>query len=292
MSSSAAVAVELLRIALASGDHARLREAARLAIEELAPSSLSSLTVLTPAQLVAKIAARDNHLRIVVASGSESGKTVLVSALVRALKDAKMVKVVCALTSDQAGAEEMFGSLLTAGCNIRWSEAELERILAERAKIKAEGMKNPPTLIILDDLAGEKDAKNSAAINALYTRGRHFELIPAFLNQVANTELSPKVRDNSNLIFFSRLSKPGVKILYNSFSGMRPPMSEKEFEAWVHELPDFTFGVYDRIGRSLSRVRAAKPVRAAAGGAGAAPDAPVVALSEALKGVALDDDDL
>ena len=167
------------------------------------------MATLTPAQLVERIAGHDTHLRIAVASDSESGKSSLVFELARALRAAGLVKVVCALTADVAGAEEQYGAVLTAGCNLLWSEETLENLLSLKAARKEKGMENPPTLVILDDLAGEK-AGNSAAINTLYTRGRHFNLVPIFLNQVANTELSPKVRGNCNLFLFSSLSSASL----------------------------------------------------------------------------------
>lgn len=288
MSASAAAAVHLLRIALASDDHAQLREAARAVIDELSLPSSSSSAVLTPATLVSRLTARDNHLRIAVASDSESGKTVLICALAQALLDAGLVTVVAALTADTTGAADAYGSVLTAGCNFEWSEEQLASIIDAKEARKAAGKVNPPTLVILDDLGGEKVDK-SAAIATLYTRGRHLNLVPVFLNQVANAELSPKVRGNSNIFLFSSLTPSGVAILYESFV-LYPPMTKKELGEWVAELPRFTFGVYDRIEKSLTRVKATKPERAAAGGAGAAPDAPVVALTEALEGVKFDDD--
>jgi hypothetical protein len=254
MSAGAAAAVQLLRIALASGDHAQLCDAARAAIEELSPPSSSSSTVLTPAALVARLMTRDNHLRIAVASDSESGKTVLICALARALLDAGLVKVVAALTADTTGAAAAYGAVLTAGCNFAWSEEQLASIIDAKEARKAAGKKNPPTLVILDDLGGEKVDK-SASIATLYTRGRHLELIPVFLNQVANAELSPKVRGNSNIFLFSSLTPSGVTILYESFV-LYPPMTKKELGEWVAELPRFTFGVYDRIDKSLSRIKA------------------------------------
>ncbi len=212
------------------------------------------MATLTPAQLVARVGAHDTHLRIAVASDSESGKSSLVLELARALRAAGLVTVVCALTADVAGAEEQYGAVLTAGCNLLWSEGALESMLALKAKRKEEGKPNPPTLIILDDLAGEK-AGNSDAINTLYTRGRHYNLVPIFINQVANTELSPKVRGNCNLFFFSSLTRSGVGILYETFV-LSPPLSKKELTDWMSDLPRYTFGAYDRIEKCLIRVKA------------------------------------
>ena len=169
-----------------------------------------------------------------MASDSESGKSSLVFELARALRAAGLVKVVCALTADVAGAEEQYGAVLTAGCNLLWSEETLENLLSLKAARKEKGMENPPTLVILDDLAGEK-AGNSAAINTLYTRGRHFNLMPIFLNQVANTELSPKVRGNCNLFLFSSLTRSGVSILYETFV-LSPQMTKKELTDWGSNL--------------------------------------------------------
>ena len=215
---------------------------------------LCPMDVLTPAQLVQRLAGRDNNLRIAVASDSESGKSTLVRELARALLAAGLVTVVCALTADVAGAQEQYGEVLTARCNLLWSEAELERILSARGERKELGKENPPTLVILDDLAGEK-AGNSAAINTLYTRGRHFNLVPIFLNQVANVELSPKVRGNCNVFLFSSLTPGGVNILHDTFV-LAPPMTKKELTEWVSDLPRYTFGVYDRIDKCLLRVKA------------------------------------
>lgn len=189
-----------------------------------------------------------------VISKRNSGKSVLVRELARALVAQGKIKKVIAFTSSVASAAKDYGSVLDS--NVEWDEALLAQYIADRKTATDAGKARAHVLLVLDDLAAEGGVERSLAIKDLYANGRHYGASVIFLNQMANSALTPTIKTNSDWIFFSKVNLNGVELLHKFLSS---DLSKPELHKFTASLCAYTFGVSDETVHSdnkLLRVKA------------------------------------
>ena len=181
--------------------------------------------------------------RMVVASKSNSGKTFLVSQLVKEL-----------LKSDKVFVPFVFSN--TVGLGTDWdfvpeklkshfSPAKLQSLMDKQAEVPKEQRKQ--LLIVFDDVLTDKDANRNALILKCYVMGRHYHISPILMSQISNYLLTPQIKSNSCYIMYSRLNRQQLGSLWESITNM----DKKEFISFSETAnKDFNFIVVDNTVNS------------------------------------------
>ena len=192
---------------------------------------------------------------MVVASKRNSGKTLLISQLIKALVNTKKIfaPVVYSNTAHLNGDY----SFLPKGLVRQFSPSNLKALLEKQAAIpKSE---RPPLLLVFDDVLGDERAQGSKEILYAYAMGRHINIHPILISQTANRVLTPPIRNNADYFVLSRLNRQQLGEVWESITNMET----REFISFV-ELTNknFTFVVVDNTGHSNDPADFLKLVRA------------------------------
>lgn len=142
-----------------------------------------------------------------------------------------------------------------------YSEEKLRRLI-EHQKSQEKG-KRKRLLVIFDDLLGDRTAKNSDLIMYCYAIGRHINISPVLIVQVANHLLTPTAKANSDYIFMSRLNRGQLTSMWETAI---TNIDKRDFIHMVeHVNKDYKFVVIDNTTNSnnpeefISVVRATLP---------------------------------
>lgn len=141
-----------------------------------------------------------------------SGKTVLISEIIRELLKQKRVDIVY-IMSGSAGLTKDY-SFLPPEFVQPFSEQVLENIW--NLQVKTEPEKRKHVLVVLDDCLATPDAFSSQNVNRYMTLGRHAKCSLAILSQHTGYLTSPIRRANSDLILWSKLNIQQLTALHNS----------------------------------------------------------------------------
>jgi hypothetical protein len=142
-----------------------------------------------------------------------------------------------------------------------FSEEKLQKIINHQKKLPKEKRKH--IMVVLDDLLGDRSAKNSELIVYAYAISRHINISPILISQVGNHILTPTIKNNSERIFLSRLNRGQLIGLWETSI---TNIDKNEFVSLVEHInKDFNFIVIDNTSQSnnpeefISVVRANAP---------------------------------
>jgi len=151
-----------------------------------------------------------------IASKRNSGKSYLISKLVKHLINTRRVDMVLVM-SGSAGLNNDYDFL-----NKKLVRPFSEPVLAKLWELQ----RNTPEsrrkhiLIVLDDCLSTKEAISSQTIQSIFTLGRHLWLSCIVASQVSNWLLSPVLKANSDVILWSKLNRQQQETLWTSTAGM------------------------------------------------------------------------
>lgn len=179
------------------------------------------------------------YFTLCVASKRNSGKTFLVTDVVKTLLKQKKVDMVVVL-SNTAGLNKDF-DFLPPGLVMKFKEDVLKSIWDRQAKKDKE--KRDHILVILDDVLSDHRAVHSEMLGRLYSAGRHVSCSVICISQVANIVLTPVMKQNSDFILWSRLNRRQLENLWCSINGV----SKKDFIKWAEIFGGvhYNFCVFD-----------------------------------------------
>jgi hypothetical protein len=165
------------------------------------------------------------YFTLSIASKRGTGKSVLVSEIMRLLLKRKQHKVDMFLVmSGSAGLNTDYLDIVPANLIIPYSETVLENLWNIQASIK-DASKREHICIVLDDCLGEKDALRSPIIQKYYAVSRHIAVSFVVISQHSSVLLTPIIRANSDLIVYSKLNRQQLEQLWYSTSNI----SKKDF---------------------------------------------------------------
>jgi hypothetical protein len=178
-----------------------------------------------------------------VASKRNTGKTLLVSAIIRQLLATKIIKSVLVMSQTVHVNKDYW--FLPERLRQPFSEDVIKRLM-DRQAVKKKGERDQ-VLLVLDDVLSDKEAEKSRFIKRLFTLGRHYDINVVLISQTSNVALSPGIKQNADYIIYSRLNRYQLAALWESITNM----DKKEFIAYSEENnKDFVFLVVDNTSQS------------------------------------------
>ena len=198
-----------------------------------------NLSELEPEPVQALIDRLPKYFTMSFASKRNSGKTFLVTDIVKTLLKQKKVKMVLVM-SNSAGMNKDF-SFLPEGLVMPFKESVLESLWKRQQTTPRE--KREHILVVLDDVLSDAAAIRSHNIGRIYALGRHNFISCIVISQVANHVLSPVMKQNSDFILWSRLNKQQLGILWESMNGV----DKRDFVKWAETFGGihYNFCVFD-----------------------------------------------
>ena len=179
-----------------------------------------------------------------VASKRNSGKTVLISELIKTLLKEKKVDIVIVMTGS-AGMNADY-SFLPKQLVMQYSERILNNVWQLQKKTPVKKRKH--IFFVFDDCLSTPEAIRAPALTRLYNLGRHAGLSAAICSQHTASLLSPTIKGNSDVILYSALGRNQLENLWESTTNI----SKKDFIA-ISEANggiDFKFMLLDLYNRS------------------------------------------
>ena len=165
------------------------------------------------------------YFTISVASRRNSGKTVIVSQIIKELLKTKRVDKALVI-SGSAGLNDDYTDVLPPSLIREYDSATLSAVWAMNSK--KDKKERPHILIIMDDCLSNPECYGNQDINEIYTKGRHNHISIIMLSQHTAHLLNPTIRANSDLILYSKLNIQQLKGLFESTTNM----DFKEFKAF------------------------------------------------------------
>lgn len=193
------------------------------------------------------------------ASKRNSGKTVLISELIQKLLEEKRVDMVMVM-SGSAGMNDDY-DFLPKGLVMSYSEQVLAKLWARQKATPKD--KRSKVLVVLDDCLATPEAIQSKMLTNIYALGRHVSISCIIISQVANWILTPTIKQNSDMILWSKLNRQQLENLWGAMTNIdkRDFLSFSEAEGGKN----YNFLCFDNYTTStdpldfLSIVRASPP---------------------------------
>ena len=158
---------------------------------------------------------------ISVASKRNSGKTVLVSELIKNLLSHKRVDM-CVVMSGSARLNEDY-SFLPPKLVIPFSERILANAWATQEKKKQKDRQH--ILFVMDDCLATPEAVRNPMLTKIWALGRHVNLSAILISQHTAVLLSPIIKANSDILLWSKLNRQQLEVLWLSTTNI----DKKEF---------------------------------------------------------------
>ena len=208
-------------------------------VETLSNRELSELPVDSVDTLIERL---PKYFTMCLASKRNSGKTYLMSEIIKKLIKAKKVDMVLVM-SNSAGLNKDYQSILPPGLVMKFNEKVLEQLWARQQK--TDMAKREHIFIVLDDVLSDPRALRSELVSRIYSLGRHNMLSCAVCSQVANHVLTPVMKQNSDMLLWSKLNRNQLAIIWESLNGV----SKKGFIRWAEVFGGvhYNFCVFDNI---------------------------------------------
>lgn len=208
-------------------------------VETLSDRELSELPVDSVDTLIERL---PKYFTMCLASKRNSGKTYLMSEIIKKLIKAKKVDMVLVM-SNSAGLNKDYQSILPPGLVMKFNEKVLEQLWARQQK--TDMAKREHIFIVLDDVLSDPRALRSELVSRIYSLGRHNMLSCAVCSQVANHVLTPVMKQNSDMLLWSKLNRNQLAIIWESLNGV----SKKGFIRWAEVFGGvhYNFCVFDNI---------------------------------------------
>ena len=151
-----------------------------------------------------------------VASKRNTGKTVMVSALIHALLCLRKIDMVLVMSQTAHVNDDYW--FVPERLRQSFSEDVIKKLMDKQAKAK-KGHREQ-VLLVLDDVLSDKDAERSRFIKKLYTLGRHYDINVVLISQTSNVALTPAIKQNSDYILYSRLNRYQLSSLWESVTNI------------------------------------------------------------------------
>jgi len=178
-----------------------------------------------------------------VASMRNTGKTLLVSALINELLSRGQVDMVLVMSQTAHVNDDYW--FLPPRLRQPFNELTIQKLMDHQSR-RPKG-KRDQVLLVLDDVLSDKEAERSRFIKALYTKGRHYNLSVILISQTSNVALSPAIKQNSDYILYSRLNRFQLAVLWESITNM----DKRDFIRYSEtHNKDFTFLCVDNTSQS------------------------------------------
>ena len=145
-------------------------------------------------------------------SARNSGKSVLIQELVKALIKQKRVDIVLVM-SGSAGLNDDF-NFLPKDLVKTFNPALLETIRLKQIATPKEQRKH--VLIVIDDALGTPEAFRNMTLQHIFTSGRHYYTSCIVCSQHSTYLLTPIIKGNSDIILWSRLGRAQLKTMWES----------------------------------------------------------------------------
>ena len=199
---------------------------------------LSDLPVDTVETLLERL---PEYFTMCLASKRNSGKTFLMTEIIQKLVKQKRVDMVLVM-SNSAGLNKDY-SFLPSGLVMKFNEKVLEQLWVRQQKIDMK--KREHIFVVLDDVLSDPRALRSEMVSRIYSLGRHNMISCAVCSQVANHVLTPVMKQNSDMILWSKLNRNQLGIIWESLNGV----DKKAFIRWAEAFGGVhhNFCVFDNI---------------------------------------------
>jgi len=192
---------------------------------------------------------------IACCSCRNSGKSVLITQLVKLLMKARKVGIVVVM-SGSAGLNSDW-NFIDPRLVMAFSEEKLARIAEKQeedilAFNSPEGKDKPKppkhVLVVLDDCLSTPEALESPTVASTFTLGRHKHMSCILISQHTTKFPNPILRANSDMLLYSRLNLRSLESLWYSTSNI----SKKDFVHLSQTLGgvDFSFILVDLYNRT------------------------------------------
>ena len=161
--------------------------------------------------------------KIVVIGKPGSGKTTLVSSLLYEKRNEIPSAFVISGTEDSSG---YYSKILPSSfVHNKFSEDIVENFIT-RQKIAKKHLKNPWSVLLLDDCADDVKIFNRPLFHNLFKNGRHFSMF-FILSLQYSLDIKPAIRTNIDTTFILRESNlRNRKSLYENYAGVIPTFQD------------------------------------------------------------------
>ena len=207
-------------------------------VGSMTDKELSNLPVDAVDDLIERL---PRYFTMCLASKRNSGKTYLMTQIIQRLIKKKKVDMVLVM-SNSAGLNKDY-SFLPPGLVMKFNEQVLEQLWSRQQKTDMK--KREHIFVVLDDVLSDPRALRSELVSRIYSLGRHNMISCAVCSQVANHVLTPVMKQNSDMLLWSKLNRNQLAIIWESLNGV----AKKAFIRWaeifggVHD----NFCVFDNI---------------------------------------------
>jgi hypothetical protein len=193
---------------------------------------------------VAEFAARISlPTAIAVASKRNTGKTVMISALVRELLTTKKVTQVLVMSQTVHVNRDYW--FLPERMRQPFNEGVIKRLLDRQATTKKADREQ--VLLVLDDVLSDKEAEKSRFVKRLFTLGRHYDINVVLISQTSNVALTPAIKQNADYLAYSRQNRYMLESIYSTVTNI----DKKTFIAWSEaNNKNYTFLIVDNTSQS------------------------------------------
>ena len=178
-----------------------------------------------------------------VASKRNTGKTMLISALIQALLAQRKIDMVLVMSQTVHVNDDYW--FLPPKLRQKFSEETIQKMMDSQAKVPK--ARREQILLVLDDVLSDKDAEKSRYVRKLFILSRHYDIHIILISQTSNVALSPQIKANSDYILYSRLNRYQLATLWESITNM----DKKAFIQFSEENnKNFTFLCVDNTSQS------------------------------------------
>ena len=207
-------------------------------VSTMSNTELGELPVDTVDTLIERL---PKYFTMCLSSKRNSGKSWIMTEIIKKLLKAKKVDMVLVM-SNSAGLNKDY-DFLPSGLVMKFNEKVLEQLWARQQK--TDMAKREHIFIVLDDVLSDPRALRSELVSRIYSLGRHNMLSCGISSQIANHVLTPVVKQNSDMILWSKLNITQLSHIWESLSGV----SKKGFIRWAQVFGGVhhNFCVFDNI---------------------------------------------
>ena len=176
---------------------------------------------LNPTELVELF---PKYFTLAVIGVRNSGKSVLIQQIIKAVCEKKMVDIVIVM-SGSAGLNDDY-SFLPDGALMKFNNALLHKIWDKQvADKKADASTCKRVFIVFDDCLTDKEAIRNEIMQRIWVQGRHVFISSAILSQYPAYITSPTIMGNSDFLLYSKLNRQAIERMWESTVGI----SKKDF---------------------------------------------------------------
>jgi hypothetical protein len=150
-----------------------------------------------------------------VVSKRNSGKSFLVRDMVYELSKQGRINQVIVMSNTSGQSLNADYDYMPPAMLMMYKEATILKIMEMQQKMIKAG-KIREILLVLDDVVGSdtsNSAEGSRLIRSIFANSRHYHISVILLSQIATRLLQPAIRENSDVIFFSRLNRKSLETM-------------------------------------------------------------------------------